>query len=48
MDFEQDLILLIEEYLNMVELKTAVLLAASIKIGAIIGGAEDRECGSAI
>jgi geranylgeranyl diphosphate synthase type II len=26
----------------MIELKTAVLLAASVKIGAIIGGAEDK------
>lgn len=29
----------ISEYLNMIELKTAVLLAASLKIGAIIGNA---------
>ena len=27
----------------MIELKTSVLLAASLKIGAIIGGAEDKD-----
>ena len=27
----------------MIELKTAVLVAASVKIGAIIGGAEDKD-----
>ena len=27
----------------MIELKTAVLLAASVKIGAIIGGADDKD-----
>jgi len=27
----------------MIELKTAVLLAASAKLGAIIGGCDDRE-----
>ena len=34
-----------EEYLEMIRLKTAVLLAASLKIGAILGGAsaEDAE-----
>ncbi len=32
-----------EEYLNMIALKTAVLLANSMKIGAIIGGASDKD-----
>jgi geranylgeranyl diphosphate synthase type II len=41
-DFEKALIVSEEEYLRMIELKTAVLLAASVKIGAIIGGADDR------
>ncbi len=31
------------EYLKMIELKTSVLLAGSLKIGAIIGGASDDE-----
>lgn len=31
------------EYLDMIRLKTAVLLAASLKIGALMGGASDRE-----
>ncbi len=33
----------IEEYLRMVEYKTAVLVAASLKIGALCGGATDSE-----
>lgn len=43
MDFEKAKIVRQDEYLRMIELKTAVLLAASIKIGAIIGGADDRD-----
>ncbi|MDD4645577.1 MAG: polyprenyl synthetase family protein [Bacteroidales bacterium] len=31
-----------EEYLNMIRLKTAVLIAGSLQIGSIIGGAESR------
>jgi geranylgeranyl diphosphate synthase type II len=42
-DFEKALIVSQGEYLRMIELKTAVLLAASVKIGAIIGGAEEKE-----
>lgn len=42
-DFEKTTIISEEEYIRMIELKTAVLLAASAKIGAIIGGADDRE-----
>jgi geranylgeranyl diphosphate synthase, type II len=41
-DFEKASIVTQEEYLRMIELKTAVLIAASLKIGAIIGGADDR------
>jgi len=40
MDFEQRSDVSIDEYLNMIRLKTAVLLAASLKIGAICGGAD--------
>ncbi len=42
-DFEKATIVLQEEYIRMIELKTAVLVAASVKIGAIIGGADDRD-----
>lgn len=33
----------VEEYINMIKLKTAVLFGASLKIGAIIGGADSLE-----
>jgi len=42
-DYEKALIVSQKEYLRMIELKTAVLLAASVKIGAIIGGAEEKD-----
>jgi geranylgeranyl diphosphate synthase type II len=42
-DFEKAAIVSQNEYLRMIELKTAVLLAASAKIGAIIGGAEEKD-----
>lgn len=42
-DFEKKTIITQEEYLRMIELKTAVLLAASAKIGAVIGGADDKD-----
>jgi len=34
-----------EEYLKMIELKTSVLFAACLKIGAITGGAADKDAG---
>lgn len=45
MDFEQRRDVKEEEYLEMIRLKTAVLLATSLKVGAILGGAspEDAE-----
>ncbi|MBX9190191.1 polyprenyl synthetase family protein [Bacteroides sp. K03] len=45
MEFEQRSDVKEEEYIEMIRLKTAVLLAASLKIGAILGGAsrEDSE-----
>ncbi|MDX9929863.1 MAG: polyprenyl synthetase family protein [Bacteroidales bacterium] len=43
MDFEKRKIVSEDEYLRMIELKTAVLIAASLKTGALIGGAPDRE-----
>ena len=42
-DFEKATILFQKEYIRMIELKTAALVAASVKIGAIIGGAEDKD-----
>jgi geranylgeranyl diphosphate synthase type II len=42
-DFEKAMIVSQKEYLRMIELKTAVLLAAAVKIGAIIGGAEEKD-----
>ena len=42
-DFEKALIVAEADYLRMIELKTAVLIAASAKIGAIVGGADDKQ-----
>ena len=39
MDFEKRLDVSVDEYINMIRLKTAVLLGAALKTGAIIGGA---------
>lgn len=43
MEFEQRLDVKEEEYIHMIEKKTAVLLACALKIGAMIGGAPTRE-----
>ena len=43
MNFEEHLSVSEEEYLTMIELKTAVLIAASLKIGAILGGSSQRD-----
>lgn len=42
MNFESDHHVSIANYLEMIRLKTAVLLAGSLKIGAIIGGADEK------
>ena len=42
-DFEKAGIVTQEEYLRMIELKTAALIAASTKIGSVIGGADDKD-----
>jgi geranylgeranyl diphosphate synthase type II len=42
MDFEKQAVVGFEEYLNMINLKTSVLLAASLKMGAVLGGASER------
>ena len=39
MDFEKRATVHLDEYVRMIELKTSVLLAASLKLGAMIGGA---------
>lgn len=39
MDFEKKETVTVAEYLNMITLKTSVLLAASLKLGALLGGA---------
>ena len=43
MNFEELSSVSEEEYLTMIELKTAVLIAASLKIGAILGGSSQRD-----
>jgi geranylgeranyl diphosphate synthase type II len=42
MDYEQKELVDLSDYLNMIEKKTSVLLAASLKMGAILGGAGQR------
>lgn len=42
MDFEKMEAVKFDEYLKMIELKTSVALAASLKTGAILGGAGER------
>ena len=43
MDFENQSNVSIHQYIKMIGLKTSVLLAGSMKIGAIIGGARDED-----
>ena len=42
MDFEKANEVKMDDYLHMISLKTSVLLAASLKMGAILGGAGER------
>lgn len=42
MDFEKEKTVSFADYLHMINLKTSVLLAASLKMGAILGGAGER------
>lgn len=46
MDFEKASAVSQSEYIRMIELKTAALLAASAKIGAVIGGAKEKDAAS--
>jgi geranylgeranyl diphosphate synthase type II len=41
MDFENQETVQLPEYLKMIELKTSVLIAASLQLGAVLGGAQD-------
>ncbi len=43
MEFEQRNDADIDEYLNMIRLKTAVVLGSALKIGALIGGAKEKD-----
>jgi geranylgeranyl diphosphate synthase type II len=43
LDFEKATIVSQDEYIRMIELKTALLIAASLKIGALYGGADDKD-----
>jgi len=43
MNFAKLMNVTLDDYLQMIELKTSVLLAASLKIGAICGGATDED-----
>ncbi|HEX3024955.1 MAG TPA: polyprenyl synthetase family protein [Chitinophagaceae bacterium] len=44
MDFEKQEHVLMDDYINMISLKTSVLLAASLEMGAILGGASEHNC----
>jgi geranylgeranyl diphosphate synthase type II len=43
MDFEKQKNVALEEYLHMIELKTAVLLGASLEMGAVCAGAKNED-----
>ena len=44
MDFEKKDVVLLSDYLKMISLKTSVLIAASLEMGAILGGASEGNC----
>lgn len=44
MDFEKRSDVQLDEYLHMISLKTSVLLAASLEMGSILGGASEGNC----
>ena len=43
MEFEHRLDVTVDEYIEMIRLKTSVLLAAALKFGAILGGAPEKD-----
>lgn len=44
MDFETKDVISLDEYIRMIGLKTSVLLAASLEMGAMLGGAGEANC----
>ncbi len=44
MDFEKKQKVSVVEYMHMIELKTSALLAGSVLIGALLGGAPENDC----
>ena len=44
MDFETMSVVSVEQYMEMIRLKTSVLLAACMKLGAILAGAPQKDC----
>lgn len=44
MDFERKQKVSVVEYMHMIELKTSVLLAGAVVIGALLGGASEEDC----
>ena len=44
MDFEEKQKVSVVDYMHMIELKTSVLLAGAVSIGAMLGGAPDDDC----
>jgi geranylgeranyl diphosphate synthase type II len=44
MDFEKQNNVSLDEYIHMISLKTSVLIAASLQIGAVLGGASEGNC----
>ena len=44
MDFESRQKVSVVDYMNMIELKTSVLLAGAVSIGAVLGGASEEDC----
>lgn len=44
MDFEIRELVSMDEYINMICLKTSVLIAGAIEMGAVLGGASDDDC----
>ncbi len=43
LNYERDNLVSVDEYIEMIRLKTAVLFGASLKIGALVGGATEKE-----
>lgn len=46
MDFESEVSVPMSDYMKMIGLKTAVLIACAAKLGALVAGASDQDCDS--